>query len=128
MSDFSQHWLSLNPNGPGGHSIDIRVVGVTFPNPDGSSRQAVIKVIEEAQAISLRREPENEYDPNAIVVETQDGEQCGYIPRDYAQMYAPLLDKLSRSTWPGKVKKILGGYDEKSWGLVISIEIPPDCA
>jgi hypothetical protein len=40
----------------------------------------------------LRRDASNEHDPNAIAVDTQGGEQLGWVPRDLAAELAPRLD------------------------------------
>lgn len=41
--------------------------------------------------LELRRDPENEHDPNAIAVEAG-GDQVGWVPRDLAAELAPELD------------------------------------
>jgi hypothetical protein len=41
--------------------------------------------------LSLRRDPENEHDPNAIMV-LAGGAQAGWVPRELAAELAPLLD------------------------------------
>lgn len=43
-------------------------------------------------ALVLRRDPGNAYDPNAIAVETADGAQLGFVPRELAARVAPRLD------------------------------------
>jgi hypothetical protein len=40
----------------------------------------------------LRRDPDNEYDPNAIAVDTAAGAQAGWVPREIAAELAPALD------------------------------------
>ena len=40
----------------------------------------------------LRRDPGNEHDPNAVRVETTDGAQLGWVPRDLAADLAPRID------------------------------------
>jgi hypothetical protein len=40
----------------------------------------------------LRRDPDNEHDPNAIAVDTADGGQLGFVPRELAAELAPRLD------------------------------------
>jgi hypothetical protein len=43
--------------------------------------------------LELRRDPDNEHDPNAIAVHTADaGEQVGWVPREIAAELAPDLD------------------------------------
>jgi HIRAN domain len=44
-------------------------------------------------ALRLRRDPRNEHDPNAIAVETEEGEQLGWVPRTVAADLARELDK-----------------------------------
>ncbi len=43
-------------------------------------------------ALSLRRDPANEHDPNAIAVLTAGGAQLGWVPREFAAEIAPGLD------------------------------------
>lgn len=75
-------------------NVDLKVVGVTFKNDDGSSRED--KIIEISQhkdtvIIQLEREPQNKYDPNAIKV-LADGKQIGYIGKDYSSILTPMMD------------------------------------
>jgi hypothetical protein len=43
--------------------------------------------------LSLRRDPENPHDPNAIAVETAEGtDQLGWVPREIAAEIAPEID------------------------------------
>jgi HIRAN domain len=48
--------------------------------------------VEPGRALVLRRDPENEHDPNAIAVSTASGEQVGWVPRELAEEIAPQLD------------------------------------
>ena len=43
-------------------------------------------------ALTLRREPGNEHDANAIAVRTAAGAQAGWVPREVAAQIAPALD------------------------------------
>jgi hypothetical protein len=72
-------------------NTDLKVVGVTFPNADGSSRREIITSMVGDERIDLVREPNNQYDPNAIKILAND-KQIGYIGRDYASIMAPLMD------------------------------------
>jgi hypothetical protein len=47
--------------------------------------------------LSLRREPANEHDPNAIAVLAADGAQVGFVPREVAATLAPQID--AGRTW-----------------------------
>jgi hypothetical protein len=44
-------------------------------------------------ALVLRRDRENEYDANAVAVETTGGEVLGFVPRELAAEIAPSLDR-----------------------------------
>jgi HIRAN domain len=43
-------------------------------------------------ALELRRDPDNEHDPNAIAVHVRAGDQVGWVPREIAESLAPELD------------------------------------
>jgi len=44
------------------------------------------------RALRLRRDPDNEHDPNAIAVLAADGAQVGWVPREIAASLAAALD------------------------------------
>ncbi|HHT87397.1 MAG TPA: hypothetical protein GX002_00055 [Clostridiales bacterium] len=48
--------------------------------------------IEKGDVLYLVREPNNEYDPNAILVTAEDGYIIGYVPRKDNQMFAYMMD------------------------------------
>ena len=77
--------------------IKTRVAGVTFDNRDGTPRQPFIKQVKKDDRLTLQREPENPFDPNAFQVFWEDpaGEahQLGYVPRALAAVLAPLADE-----------------------------------
>ena len=71
---------------------DSKVAGVSMNNPDGSSRQDIIKrEVFEEDHLSLELEPENPHDPNAIKVLSKFGNQIGYLRRDVAEQVRPAL-------------------------------------
>ncbi len=71
---------------PSAYVMDSKVVGVSKENPDGASRQEIIKnEVEEGDLLSLEVEPENEFDPNAIKVLSRTGNQIGYLSRETAE-------------------------------------------
>lgn len=73
-------------------NVTLKVVGVSFDNSDGRNRQNIIKDMTTNSAVFLNREPQNQYDINAIAVMTIDG-QIGYISKDYSSILAPMMDK-----------------------------------
>ena len=86
-------------------SISTKVVGVTFGN-----RQATIQQLSVGTAVTLRREPDNAYDPNAIRVERSDGAQIGYIPRALAATLTHVWQTQGISTISATVTAITGGH------------------
>ena len=76
-----------------------KVVGVTFPNEDGTDRQDLIEELEdriekgETVELGLRREPHNVHDPNSVAVLDPDGRQLGFLSRQVVESVAPLMDR-----------------------------------
>lgn len=81
---------------------EVRVAGVTFKNPDKSSRQEILGLIyddlwlegrEDEVEITLEREPDNAHDHNAVKVLVSAPEgfegQIGYIPAEQAEWLSP---------------------------------------
>ena len=101
------------------HNVELKVVGVTFKNDDGSSRSD--KIIEMSQhkesvIIDLVRESNNKYDPNAIKV-LADGKQIGYIGKDYSSILAPMMDNEFRKF--GAIVKDCGEYKNRPYCTII---------
>ncbi|MDF2615438.1 MAG: hypothetical protein K0Q47_93 [Sedimentibacter sp.] len=71
--------------------VKYRVVGTTHKNPNGTSRQEIISHLTKASKITLVREPDNEYDKNAIAVYANE-KQIGYLSSAYAATFAPKID------------------------------------
>ncbi len=79
-------------------TYSLSVVGESYDNDDGTSRQKIIRRCKAGDQIVLRREPDNPYDPNAIAVTTAAGEQIGYLSRDNAEWVPDALEKAERTT------------------------------
>jgi hypothetical protein len=78
-------------------NVDLKVVGVTFTNENtGEKRADIIRELMDKDPkdikIQLIREPENQYDMNAVKVLAND-KQIGYIGKEYATIIAPLMDE-----------------------------------
>lgn len=94
-----------------------KLVGVTF-----EGRQAVISTLRGNEPLRVRREADNEYDPNAVAVDVKVGEELlpiGYIARDKNLEIAKSLD----AGIPVEIKlaSITGG-DGKSFGVNIELQ------
>jgi hypothetical protein len=70
----------------------LRVVGVAGAAAHHADAVAA-EDVGPGRALELRRDPDNEHDPNAIAVYPQHGgEQIGWVPRETAAELAPALD------------------------------------
>jgi len=68
--------------------LETHIAGTTYlDDPEGLATR-----IKPSDLLSLKREPNNEYDTNAILLLTQQGEKAGYIPRDKNEVIARLMD------------------------------------
>jgi hypothetical protein len=94
-----------------------KLVGVTF-----EGRQAIISTLKGNEPLRVRREAENEYDPNAVAVDVKVGEELlpiGYIAKDKNLEIAKSLD----AGIPVEIKLAsLTGGDGKSFGVNIELQ------
>jgi|GEM_PF-3065937 len=106
--------------------IKTKVRGVSQRNEDGSSRQAIIhKYLSEGDLLVLEREPDNEYDPNAIAVycdspDLDEYKKIGYLSRELAAKLAPLMD--AGNSIDAEVLEITG-EDKDTLGVNIQLTI-----
>jgi hypothetical protein len=75
---------------------------------------------------ALLREPNNQYDPNAIAVHATGVGLIGYLDRQAALDYRPVFDELARQGYAvGACPAYLtGGGDARSWGAVLCLSSP----
>ena len=69
-------------------------------------RQQLIKNLSIGQALILVREPENEYDPNAIAIYNQSDEHLGYVAKETA---AKINNDVKQGNVVCTVAEITGG-------------------
>ena len=99
----------------------LRVVGVTYPNSDGSSRQAEIARCVAGERIELWRERSNPFDPSAVAVISARDVQVGYIGADRCAWIGSKIDRgLPISVI---VDRILGGDHDRWIGMVIRLNM-----
>lgn len=92
----------------------ITVSGVSWEN-----RQDLIPQLEVDSEVRLIRDPQNQYDKNAIAVRTTDGTyQIGWIPKNYAKVLAPEMD--AGIEWHAKIENILGN-EQQLKGVLIKL-------
>ena len=74
-------------------SFFTKIVGVSFDNSNGSSRQDLITSLEGLPCpLTLNREHGNPHDENAIAVMDSHGRQLGFLSRNIAEQMAPIMD------------------------------------
>ncbi len=106
--------------------IKTKVRGVSQRNEDGSSRQAIIrKYLSEGDLLVLEREPDNEYDSNAIAVycdspDLDEYKKIGYLSRELAAKLAPVMD--AGNSIDAEVLEITG-EDKSNLGVNIQLTI-----
>lgn len=99
--------------------FSTKISGVTFDNPDGSSRQLYLKKSSPNELLLLKREFDNPIDENAIKLVKPNGKQLGYIPSKNAETLAPQMDNGIK--FFAQVTQITGGEEDKSYGANIRI-------
>ncbi len=105
------------------NSYNSKLVGVTF-----EGRQDIISNLHGDEEVRFRREPENEYDPNAVAVDVavernaegdRDWHPIGYIAKDKNSELAKLLTEGKEAEI--RITSITGG-EGKSYGVNVYIE------
>ncbi len=104
----------------------VKIAGVTF-----EGRQEILSGLFDAQessaqghgpmlAATLEREPQNQFDSNAIKV-VVDGKHIGYVPKYLAAKLAPRMD--AGEAYAVTSVEIGGGSDGYSYGVTITIDV-----
>ena len=81
--------------------LDCNVAGTTFLDLDDIEPK-----LKKHQLLMLQRELKNEYDNNAILILTEEGQKLGYVPQDKNEVLSKLMDA-------GKL--LFGRLNEKTW-------------
>ena len=85
-----------------------KIVGVTYENDDGASRQALLSECQEGDKLLIVRQPDNPHDKNAVaVIHESTGQQLGFLSRDIARDVAKAIKK--GVTYRGGIKNLTGG-------------------
>lgn len=99
-----------------------KVVGVTFGNDDGSSRQKIIAGCKIGQGVVFRPMNDPQH-PESIGVFTKNGKQLGYLHAELAQ---EIREKYSKNPMQAEIENITGG-DGYNYGCnlhIIIYELP----
>ena len=102
-----------------------KIAGVTFDNV-GANTQNRQRIISElcrkgelraGTELTLKRDPQNPYDTNAVAVIAPDGRQLGFLPREVAGRVSPDIDAGAHYT--AFVETITGGDADSLYGVNI---------
>ena len=81
--------------------LNCNIAGTTFLDLEDIEPK-----LKKHQLLVLKREPKNDYDGNAILILTEDGQKLGYIPQEKNEVLSNLMDA-------GKL--LFGKLNEKTW-------------
>ena len=96
-------------------SMHTKLAGVTF----AKDAQEILPRLKEGYELELIREPENQYDKNAIRVE-YDGERLGFLPAHVARELAYRIDE--GENFICKVAQITGSNEDgKNYGCNVEL-------
>jgi len=98
-------------------SFHTKLAGVSF-----EGRQDVVARLEPGTPLRLVRQPDNEFDPNAIAVLAVTGEQVGFLNRRLAAVLAPVID--AGAQWDVSVTDVTGTEEAGSRGVNVLLERP----
>ncbi|RJG38973.1 HIRAN domain-containing protein [Motilimonas pumila] len=108
----------VNENGISYQARKVQVVGVSYSNNTGPSRQTCIARLKSCDDVWLEAEPDNKYDKNAIKVMSVHG-QLGYLPKAIA---ATISSSLLNSIVVEFLSK--GTSNKNYWGCSVTLKIP----
>lgn len=98
-------------------SFFTKVAGVTKGE---DNRQELISHMAIDENLEIRRDPQNDYDPNAIAVYVpRFDKDIGFLNKDLAAVLAPLMD--AGRAYSVRLGSITGGIDGKHYGVNIEI-------
>ena len=81
--------------------LNCNIAGTTF-----LELEDIEPKLKKHQLLVLKREIKNEYDDNAILILTEDGQKLGYVPQEKNEVLSNLMDA-------GKL--LFGKLNEKTW-------------
>lgn len=75
------------------NELTLAVVGIDFPNADGSNRRSEAMMTLPGEPVRLVPEPRNRHDGNAVAVFSPRGVQLGYISAERAPLVRSRLNR-----------------------------------
>lgn len=106
------------PKPDGFEPVRIPVAGVMHQDPD-----RILHELKLSGPIWLQREPQNDFDVNAISVKTNEGERLGYVGRTVAVRLAPYMDT-GNDPLRAVVTELTRDISEEMIGMACSVYLP----
>ena len=78
--------------------MTLAVVGIDFPNADGSNRRSEALMTLPGDRVGLLPEPRNRHDPHAVAVIGPRGVQLGYVNAERAPLVAGRIARGAEAT------------------------------
>ena len=72
---------------------DFFVMGIRHNAPCKGEDCGLLPAVEKGDLLKFQPEPDNPYDPNAIMIMTESGEQLGYVPRYFSPQILARLER-----------------------------------
>ena len=101
-----------------------KVVGVTYSNEDGTSRQHIIAKCKKGEDMLLEWQPNNRYDSNAVAVRRRKTDkQIGFLARDVAERLVEQIE--AGKQFAAEIHRIHGDgfFSGESLGVVLKIGV-----
>ena len=107
------------PTGKPVRHFFTKVVGVTYDNDDGTSRQAIIARCQTLEELVLDHDEGNVYDANAVKVCRENGEQLGHLGAELAEEIVGMSGR--GWTYAAFIAAITGGGSQPIYGVNLLI-------
>lgn len=105
--------------------IECDLVGESYSNPDGSSRQDEISLCKRGDRVALVPEPDNPHDDNAVSVKSERGVIIGYIGSEECAEIVEIIEE--ERLVSAHIERIHGGSEDRPLrGVVLSLECEND--
>ena len=101
-------------------SFNTKLVGVSFDNRQEHIKNISDNRLNKNNELQLKRQPENPYDKNAILV-LYEGKDLGFLNRDLAKKIAPKIDE--GVEYKAVIEQITDSYENKNgyYGVNVSV-------
>lgn len=102
--------------------IRTKIRGVSFSNPDGTSRQSILKCCKESERLILKHRPLRGH-PTAVAIYRKSGQQLGYVSSSLSKLISVVLG--SGRKVDCKILNLTGGswFRKRTRGCNIQITI-----